>query len=303
MYIFDLLCTSLSLASILFYAHRRWVLSFIAFWLAWKSKELAVMLPAVLVAYEYWFGERKFRRLIPFLLVALSFGVQGVVLNPNRDNPYTFHFTPSALRHTIPFYAKRFLLFPLSGLALSALALVRDRRVWFGLAALSLLMVPLIFLPGRLFEAYTYLPLAFAVVALAAAASHAHPAWAWIALASWMPFNLHALRGKAGPSWKPTITPTPMSRLSLRGFRKIPLSIPLSLRVRRPVFTIGAWQRRGTYSTIGSICLFSSSAGRRPGRFWQPGPSPTDRGTRNDCTSRSAFARRNDASLLQKVDF
>ena len=60
MYIFDLLCTTMSLTSILFYASRKWVLSFIAFWLAYKAKELAVMLPAVLAAYEYWLGARRF---------------------------------------------------------------------------------------------------------------------------------------------------------------------------------------------------------------------------------------------------
>jgi hypothetical protein len=194
MYIFDLLCTTMSLASILFYAYRRWVLSFMAFWLAYKSKELAVMLPAVLVAYEYWFGERKFRILIPFVLASLSFGIQGIVLNPNKNNAYSFHFTPEALRHTIPFYAKRFLIFPLSGLGLFALAFVRDRRIWFGLVATSLLMIPLIFLPGRLFEAYTYLPLVFAVIALATAASHVNPAWAWVALSVWMPFNMRVIR-------------------------------------------------------------------------------------------------------------
>jgi hypothetical protein len=194
MYVFDLLCTTFTLASILLYSYRRWVLSFIAFWLAYKAKELAVMLPAVLAAYEYWFGERKFKVLIPFLLAALSFGIQGILLNPNKDNEYTFRFTFDALRRTAPFYANRFLMFPLSGLLLFAAALIRDRRIWFGLGAMLLTMVPLLFLPGRLYEAYAYLPLAGAVIAIAAAASHWNPAWAWIALAVWMPFNLRHLR-------------------------------------------------------------------------------------------------------------
>jgi hypothetical protein len=134
--------------------------------------------------------------LIPFLLVSLSFGIQGIVLNPNKDNEYTFRFTPEALRRTIPFYAGRFLPLPLSGLALLALAFLHDRRIWFGLAAMSLLMVPLIFLPGRLYEAYAYLPLACAAIALAAASSHVNPLWAWIALAVWMPFNVRALQSE-----------------------------------------------------------------------------------------------------------
>jgi hypothetical protein len=193
MYVFDLLCATFTLASILLYANRRWVLSFIAFWFAYKAKELAVMLPAVLAAYEYWFGERKFKILIPFLLASLNFGIQGILLNPNKDNDYTFRFTFDALRHTAPFYARRFLLFPLSGILLFGLAFIRDRRIWFGLAATALLIFPLLFLPGRLYEAYTYLPLACAAIAVAAAASRWHPAWAWIALAIWMPFNIRQL--------------------------------------------------------------------------------------------------------------
>jgi hypothetical protein len=194
MYVFDLLCAMFSLACILLYSNRRWVLSFIAFWLAYKAKELAVMLPAVLAAYEYWFGERRFRVLIPFVLASLSFGVQGIALNPNKDNEYTFRFTLDALRRTLPFYAHRFLMFPLSGLLLFALGFIRDRRIWFGLAAMSLLMIPLIFLPGRLYEAYGYLPLACAVIAVAAFASRWNPIWIWIGLAIWMPFNLRQLR-------------------------------------------------------------------------------------------------------------
>jgi len=46
MYVFDLFCATFCLASILLYTHRRYVLSFVAFWLAYKSKELAVMLPS-----------------------------------------------------------------------------------------------------------------------------------------------------------------------------------------------------------------------------------------------------------------
>ncbi len=37
---------------------------------AYKAKELAVMLPVVLLAYEYWFGKRRFAVLIPFFCVA-----------------------------------------------------------------------------------------------------------------------------------------------------------------------------------------------------------------------------------------
>ncbi len=195
MYVFDLLCATFSLASILLYAHRRWVLSFIAFWCAYKSKEMAVMLPVALLAWEHWFGERRYLRLLPFFAVSLSFGVQGLLLNPNRgkDNEYTFHFTWKALTATVPFYARRFLVFRWSGALLALLLLIRDRRIWFGLTAAAGFLFVLLFLPGRLFEAYIYLPLACSVIAIAAAASHVRPIWIWVAIAVWMPFNLHRL--------------------------------------------------------------------------------------------------------------
>jgi len=198
MYCFDLLCTAFSLGSILLYAQRRWVLSFVAFWCAYKSKELAVMLPLVLVAWEYWFGDRKYLRLIPFLLVALSFGLQGLWRNPNIDNEYTFRFNVEALRATVPFYARRFLLFRGSGLLLVPLLFVRDRRVWFGLMAAGCFLFTLLFLPGRLYEAYAYLPLACVALALGAAASRVRPVWAWVPLLLWMPVNLHVLRAEQG---------------------------------------------------------------------------------------------------------
>jgi hypothetical protein len=198
MYCFDLLCTAFSLGSILLYAQRRWVLSFVAFWCAYKSKELAVMLPLVLIAWEWWFGERKFWRLIPFVLVSLSFGVQGLWRNPNIDNEYTFRFTWEPLRATVPFYARRFLLFRGSSLLLVLLVFIPDRRVWFGLLAAGCFLFTLLFLPGRLYEAYAYLPLACVALALAAAFSRVRPVWAWLALLLWMPVNLHVLHAEQG---------------------------------------------------------------------------------------------------------
>ena len=44
MYVFDLLCATFCLAAMLLWTGGRWVLSFACFWLAYKSKELAVML-------------------------------------------------------------------------------------------------------------------------------------------------------------------------------------------------------------------------------------------------------------------
>ncbi len=196
MYVFDLLCTCFSLTSLLLWSHRRWVLSFVAFWCAYKSKELAVMLPLALLAWEHWFGDRRYLRLIPFLLVSLSFGIQGILLNPNKDNEYTFRFNWQALAATVPFYARRIFLFRGSGLLLILLLFIGDRRVLFGLAATACFFFTLLFLPGRLYEAYTYLPLACIAIALAAFATRTKPAWAWLVLALWMPMNLRHLRAE-----------------------------------------------------------------------------------------------------------
>src|SRR5689334_3970307 len=61
MYVFDVLCATFCLASLLLWARGNWILSFAAFWLAYKSKELAVMLPVVLLCYEYWFGRGRWK--------------------------------------------------------------------------------------------------------------------------------------------------------------------------------------------------------------------------------------------------
>jgi len=196
MYVFDLLCTTFSLLTVLLWTRRQFVLCFLTYWLAYKSKELAVMLPPVLLAYEYWLGKRKYLPLVPFFLASLSFGLQGILLNPNKNNDYTFRFTLAALRITVPFYSARFLTLPGSGALLVPLVLVRDRRVWFGLAGLGCMIFTLLFLPGRLFEAYVYLPMAFGTVAMASAATRLKPVYLLAVLLVWLPWNVKNLRGE-----------------------------------------------------------------------------------------------------------
>jgi hypothetical protein len=172
MYLMDLGCGALCLASLLAYAHRRWMLSFAAFWLAYKMKEVAVMLPAVLLLWEMWLGGRRPWRVAPFLLVSLSFGLQGVLLNPHRDDAYTLRFTWEALAATAPFYAAKLGPWLLAGCALAlALAWRRSPGLRIGWAALVLFLIPMLVLPGRLFAAYCYVPaagLGLAVASLAA---------------------------------------------------------------------------------------------------------------------------------------
>jgi hypothetical protein len=204
MYVFDLFCATFTLTSVLLYTHRRYVLSFLAFWLAYKSKELAVMIPVALACYEFWLAERRnWKPLIPFFAVSLSFGLQGVLMNPNVDNDYTFRFTVTALQTSLTYYASKILLIPYAGLALLAVPLlVHDRRVWFGCAMLCLFFVPLMFLPGRLFPAYCYLPLAGLSLMTAALADRKNllPVVA-IACAAWIPWNLLTIR----KTWRETL--------------------------------------------------------------------------------------------------
>jgi hypothetical protein len=191
MYVFDVLCTTFCLASVLAWVRGRWVWSFVAFWLAYKCKELAVMLPVVLACCEFWWGKRRWKVLAPFFVVSASFGLQGVLRNPNVDNDYTFRFTLAALEKTLPFYAGRVFLIPWLGVTVVGLAaVVRDRRVWFGLSMMALFFAPMMFLPGRMFGAYCYLP--FAGLAIALSGVNA-PALA-LAVALWMPMNVHELR-------------------------------------------------------------------------------------------------------------
>jgi hypothetical protein len=171
MYVFDVLCGAFCLLSMVFYFQRHgalnWSLSFVAFWLAYRSKELAVMLPLVLAGYEFWFGKRNWKPLAPFFLASLSFGIQGVLLNPNKHNDYAFRVGVAALAKTSAFYAGKVFLVPYAGFLLPLGALFsRNRRTWFGLAAMALFFFPLLFFPGRLFSAYCYVPFIGLAIAL-----------------------------------------------------------------------------------------------------------------------------------------
>ena len=192
MYVFDVLCATFCLASILAWVRGRWVWSLVAFWLAYKCKELAVVLPVVLVCCEWCYGKRRqWWRLVPFFAVSLSFGLQGMLRNPNVDNDYTFRFTLAAIEKTLPYYAGRVFLIPWAGVAVAGLAFAaRDRRVWFGLAMMALFFVPMLFLPGRVFSAYCYLPF----MGLAVALSGVNAAALALGVALWMPMNVHELR-------------------------------------------------------------------------------------------------------------
>jgi len=197
MYVFDLLCGTLCVASVLFWARGRWILSFFAFWLAYKSKELAVMLPVVLVCYELWFGGRRWLRLAPFVAASLSFAAQALLLHPEQAGDYSFHFTLDTIAATAPFYAEKVFLTPYLGFLLPLGAVVaRNRRTWFGLAMMGLFLFPLLWLPGRIYSGYCYLPFTGLAIAMAGIAETAKPAAIAIFFLLWLPADIYWLNAQ-----------------------------------------------------------------------------------------------------------
>ena len=194
-FIFDLLCATLCLASTLLWIRGRWILSFVLFWLAYQTKELAVMLPLVLLCYEYWFGTRRWKQLAPFVAASLSFGFQALILYPVPSGDYSFHFTPATLFKTAGYYAGQVFLLPLLGFTLvTATRIAPNKRTWFGLTILVLYFVPLLFLPGRIQAAYCYLPFTGLAVALAGIAE-TRKTWEIAAFCLlWIPLDFYWLR-------------------------------------------------------------------------------------------------------------
>jgi hypothetical protein len=195
MYAFDLLCATFSLATLWLYARGSWLAAIPAMWLAYKSKELAVVLPMGLLALEYWLGQRRWRRLLPFFAISFCFGLQAVLSPQPAGSPYAFVLTPAALGQTLQFYSSRLFLLPFAGLLLLALPfLIRDRRIWLGAVILSAFFAPLMFLPLRMHAAYTYVPLIGATIELAVLASLTPPIATLVFFAAWIPWNILQLR-------------------------------------------------------------------------------------------------------------
>jgi hypothetical protein len=193
MYVFDLLCATFTLCSLLAYVRGRTVLSVICFWLALKSKEVPILLPLILAAYELWFGERKWKRLIPFVAITALFAGIAVFFNAHTDNNYTFRFTGAALWECAQYYARELVFIPYAGLAVLAAPLLapKDVRVRWGVLAFLLLLGPLLFLPGRLFAAYLYLPLVGLAVALSSVTA---PVAVALLFLVWIPWNYREMR-------------------------------------------------------------------------------------------------------------
>lgn len=194
MFIYDLLCGSFCLLTLLLYVRGNWILGLITFWLAYKAKEVAVMLPLALAAYELLEGRRNWKYLIPYFAISLNFGLQGIFLNPNKDNSYALHFGFDTIWKGLTYYSAELFFVPYA-LLLAAL-LIKDRRIYLGLLTALILLFPMLVLPGRQFPAYWYVPLIGVAIAAASLASRT-PSWALISFfILWFGLNYAALRGK-----------------------------------------------------------------------------------------------------------
>jgi hypothetical protein len=189
MYVFDVLCCLFCLLTILLYERGHWILGLLTMWLAYRSKEVAVMLPLVVASYEFLLGQKRWKRLIPYFLISLNFGLQAL-FHKVPESDYSLHFTPQTLLATSTFYGSALLAGP--GVVLLALALPQarhDRRLWWGLLSALCLLAPMLILPGRLFEVYWYIPFIGLTVAAAALAAQAPPWTLAIGLTLWMAVN------------------------------------------------------------------------------------------------------------------
>jgi len=196
MYVFDVLCGTFGLLVWHAWLSRRWILAAALFWCAYKSKEVALFLPAGLLLYEFTHGQRRWRPLLPQLAVAFSFGLQALLAPKASPTDYTLQFTAPALAHCASFYARNAGGWWFAALLLPGMA---EPRAWWSFGAGVALLTPLLFLPGRRFAVYWYVPLAL-LMPVVAASFHRWRYWPAL-LAAWALFDERRLRERRRDYW------------------------------------------------------------------------------------------------------
>ena len=201
-FVFDLGCGLFCLISFLFWMDRRWIASFVFFFLAYRWKETAIMLPAVLGLYELLLAEeRQWRRLIPFFAISAWFGVQAAFTFRGQQTEYRFTPTAGGLWHSLEFYASRVFLMPAAGFGLAlAPTFWRDRRFLFGCASFWTLLLPMLLLSEHLNDTYLYVPMLGVAVALAALFEKGGRYAIVAFFLVWIPFDYQTLRARRSGS-------------------------------------------------------------------------------------------------------
>ena len=192
--IFDLLATTWCLAAVLLYRRALdgrgpalpWALAAaFAYLLAVRTKEFAIGLVLVLLAYEFLFGlgdkRIRLRRLAPSLVVAAVIGARYAWLIatrvPEPGDPYNPGFSVAAMASAALEYLQ-YLTYTTSAPAYVALAGLiafvaivgasRSRLAVWGLAAALILLLPVLILPAQRTPLYLYAPHFFLAAALVA---------------------------------------------------------------------------------------------------------------------------------------
>lgn len=200
MFHFDLLCGFFILLSLYLYQRGNLIGSLLAFWFAYKCKEIGVTVPAILLAYEWWFGGRRWLRIVPFALISASFTGQAFLDNRANKGGYTMHLGLQDIWTCVQYYADHVLFAPYLGFLLPMLALIRrDSRIYFGLWFAFCTIAPLFLFPARLFDAYLYIPAAGLAIAFAFFFDR-RPLWLLAPVAAaWLFVNAQVLSEKAPP--------------------------------------------------------------------------------------------------------
>ena len=139
-----------------------------------RTKEIAILLPAVLLCYEVTLGRRNWKWLIPFFIPAVIYGFYGIQFNHQQPHsPYTMTSAPAALWRSISFYSSRMFGLPYAGLLLAVASRVtRDRRIQFALGAIVFEIGMYLLMPDRMLDVYLYLAMTSVAIVIATLAMY-----------------------------------------------------------------------------------------------------------------------------------
>jgi len=96
----------------------------------------------------------------------------------------------------LSYYSSAVFFIPFGGAVLVAAALLRDRRVYLGLALTAATVFPLLVLDGKLSSAYLYVPLIGVAIAIAAVSERLPARALFLLVFLWLPVNYALVRSQ-----------------------------------------------------------------------------------------------------------